>query len=214
MKNECEIVRDLLFSYNDEVVSEFSKEFIERHLKTCESCSKVLEEIKGDTVKYNEKKEINYLKKIKNKITIKNRVIMISSFILIISIILNIIVFISYYSIASTMEIYLKNDISEENRKDIEQVIMQKGDKIELIYKSKEEHLSEMKGKFGESQNLLERYEGKNNIFPSSYIVKANPKIIREIQDSILSMTGIITVNSYIDENPYLVFIGQFIGQF
>lgn len=91
---------------------------------------------------------------------------------------------------------------------------MQKGDKIELIYKSKEEHLSEMKGKFGESQNLLERYEGKNNIFPSSYIVKANPKIIREIQDSILSMTGIITVNSYIDENPYLVFIGQFIGQF
>lgn len=120
MKNECEIVRDLLFSYNDEVVSEFSKEFIERHLKTCESCSKVLEEIKGDTVKYNEKKEINYLKKIKNKITIKNRVIMISSFILIISIMLNIIVFISYYSIASTMEIYLKNDISEENRKDID----------------------------------------------------------------------------------------------
>ena len=34
MKNECDIVKDLLFSYNDGVLSEASKNFVEKHLKT------------------------------------------------------------------------------------------------------------------------------------------------------------------------------------
>lgn len=211
MKNECEIVKDLLFSYKDGVVSNSSKEFIEEHLKGCESCSKVLGEIKEDTVKCDEKKEIDYLKKVKNKITKKNKILMIGGIILIISIILNMIVFISYYSAASTMEIFLDNGISEANRKNIENIIKQKGEDIGIIYKSQEEHLKDMKEKFKENQNLLKGYEGENNIFPSSYIVTANPKTIKEIQYSVLSMPGVKTVNSYIDENPYEVFVGQFI---
>ena len=38
MKNECDIVKDLLFSYKDGVLSDTSKELVENHLKTCESC--------------------------------------------------------------------------------------------------------------------------------------------------------------------------------
>ena len=46
MKNECDIVEDLLFSYNDDILTNASKEFVEEHLKKCDKCKKVLEEIK------------------------------------------------------------------------------------------------------------------------------------------------------------------------
>ena len=37
MKNECAIVKDLLFSYNDGILSDTSKELVENHLKKCEN---------------------------------------------------------------------------------------------------------------------------------------------------------------------------------
>ena len=67
MKNECAIVRDLLFSYSDGVLSMTSKKLVEEHLTTCESCRKILEEIKQDEEKKSQIKEIDYLKVIKNK---------------------------------------------------------------------------------------------------------------------------------------------------
>ena len=42
----CEIVRDLLPLYHDEVVSEESRELVEEHLKTCAECRKMLEDIR------------------------------------------------------------------------------------------------------------------------------------------------------------------------
>ncbi len=47
MKNECNIIRDLLPLYAEDMVSEDSKEFVEEHLAKCESCKKELEEIKN-----------------------------------------------------------------------------------------------------------------------------------------------------------------------
>ena len=44
MKNECDIVKDLLFSYNDNILSNTSKEFVENHLKGCDECKKTLEQ--------------------------------------------------------------------------------------------------------------------------------------------------------------------------
>ncbi|SHJ76790.1 Putative zinc-finger [Hathewaya proteolytica DSM 3090] len=45
MKDSCEIIRDLLPLYHDEVCSEETKLMVEEHLKGCISCSKVLEDI-------------------------------------------------------------------------------------------------------------------------------------------------------------------------
>ena len=42
MKNECDIVQDLLFSYNDGVLSETSKELVEEHLKKCDKCKEIV----------------------------------------------------------------------------------------------------------------------------------------------------------------------------
>ncbi len=41
-KRECDIIKDLLPSYVDEICSEASKEWIEEHLKECEECRKTV----------------------------------------------------------------------------------------------------------------------------------------------------------------------------
>lgn len=70
-KNDCDIVQDLLPSYEQGVVHESSKEFIREHLKTCEKCKEMLEIIKeeekkdAEKEKIKEKFEINYLLKLK-----------------------------------------------------------------------------------------------------------------------------------------------------
>ena len=40
MRNECNIVRDLLPLYTEDMVSKDSREFVEEHLNRCEACRK------------------------------------------------------------------------------------------------------------------------------------------------------------------------------
>ena len=71
-KTECEIVQDLLLGYVDGVLNTESKKLVEKHLLKCDNCQTKLKEIKAD-INENEstqKKEIDYLKKIR----IKNRI--------------------------------------------------------------------------------------------------------------------------------------------
>ena len=46
----CEIVRDLLPSYIDELTSEMSTKAVDEHLKECENCQNILGEMKRDLV--------------------------------------------------------------------------------------------------------------------------------------------------------------------
>lgn len=73
-KTECEIVQDLLLGYIDGVLNKESKKLVEKHLKECKNCQKRLEEIKKDMKEdeNNQKKEIDYLKKIRRKSRIKS----------------------------------------------------------------------------------------------------------------------------------------------
>lgn len=68
---ECKIVQDLLPNYIDKLTSEESNEYINEHIKTCNECKKVLddmkEEIKSNS-KENDKRKIDYMKKVKNKL--------------------------------------------------------------------------------------------------------------------------------------------------
>lgn len=69
---ECKIVHDLLPSFIDKLTSKETNAFIEEHLKTCDSCKKVYEDMTRD-VKADKKiempKEVKYFKKFKTKIT-------------------------------------------------------------------------------------------------------------------------------------------------
>lgn len=73
-KTECEIVQDLLLGYVDGVLNTESKKLVEKHLEQCEKCSKKLNEIKSDIEENenNQKKEIDYLKKIRRKSIIES----------------------------------------------------------------------------------------------------------------------------------------------
>jgi hypothetical protein len=48
MNNICNIVRDLLPIYNDNLCSKDSKEFIEKHLNNCDSCKQYYYQLKED----------------------------------------------------------------------------------------------------------------------------------------------------------------------
>ena len=48
MNISCEIIRDLLPLYVDDVCSDDSRELVEHHLQDCESCRTELNDMKGD----------------------------------------------------------------------------------------------------------------------------------------------------------------------
>jgi hypothetical protein len=48
MKNNCDIVRDLLPLYLDDICNESSRKCVEEHIQGCEECRKLLQEIKTD----------------------------------------------------------------------------------------------------------------------------------------------------------------------
>lgn len=68
-KEECKIIQDLLPNYIENLTSRETNEYIENHLEECGECLKILkgmgEEITLD--KIDEKKKIDYLKKIKHR---------------------------------------------------------------------------------------------------------------------------------------------------
>jgi len=205
MKNECDIVSDLLFSYNDGVLSNTSKEFVEDHLKNCVECKQILEEIKKEN---NESKKstlrIDYLKRVKEKINKKNIIISMSLILLIIIIMFNIAVYKNYNYVSSTMEVYLTDDITDEQMETIKNRIMESSTNIELEYISKEKALEQMKDKLKNEENILDGYEN-NNVFPASFSIKTDTEV-EKIVDSIQNLPGIRQINTHIKDNPYALF--------
>ena len=206
MKNECDIVQDLLFSYNDGVLSETSKELVEEHLKKCDKCKKNLEEIKQESVKKNQVKEIDFFKKIKKNINKKNIIILVFFIILTIVILFNVQVYNNYNEIASTMEIYLKDDITDQQIENIKNKIIEKSDNIELEYVSKESALDRLKNNLEENENLLNNFDNQSNPIPASIEIKTDTKI-QTIVESIQDMPGIAHITTHINSNPYELYI-------
>ena len=211
MKNECDMVKDLLFSYNDGILSDTSKEFVENHLKICDNCNNTLKEIKQENNEINQKKEIDALKGVRKKITKKNIIISISLIFLLIIIIFNILIFKNYSEIASTMVIFLQDDITEEQLENIKTAITQNANEVEIKYVSKEEELEKIMDWLGEESNLLEVYNNsENNPLLASLEIKASTnKEIQSIVEAIQDMPGIRSISSYINWNPYELFISQ-----
>lgn len=70
MKNDlsCAVVRDLLPSYLDGVVSDETKAAVERHMENCPDCREALRRMKEpEEIAPAEEKEIDYLKKIRRR---------------------------------------------------------------------------------------------------------------------------------------------------
>lgn len=76
MKNECEIVKDLLPNYIEDLVSKETREYIDKHIKNCSKCKELLENMRESSTleeKQNVKEEeveIRHIKKYKRRIKI------------------------------------------------------------------------------------------------------------------------------------------------
>ena len=85
-KISCDIIKDVLPLYLDGVVSEATKEMVEEHLSSCDSCKKEAEILKQDIVLPSTKNiqlsEARVLKKLKSKFQKKNTIIFVSSVII------------------------------------------------------------------------------------------------------------------------------------
>lgn len=206
MKNECDIVGDLLFSYNDGILSNTSKELVEEHLKKCDKCKKILEEIKKENDEKNQVKEIDFFKRIKKNIKKKNIIILVVFIILMIVVLFNIQVYNNYNEISSTMEVYLKDDITDQQIENIKDKIIEKSDNTELEFVSKEKALERFKNNLGENENLLNGFNNQNNPIPASIKIKTDTKI-QIIVESIQDMPGIAHITTHINSNPYELYI-------
>lgn len=88
---ECNIVKDLLPLYIEELCSEDSQEYVEAHLKECKECKESFEYLKYSElcVEVVEKKEINAFKKLERYISGR---ILINYFLFLIAVILGVII--------------------------------------------------------------------------------------------------------------------------
>ena len=64
----CKIIKDLLPNYIEKMTSEETNRFVEEHLQTCENCKIALENMNIElNIEKVDNREINYLKKIRNR---------------------------------------------------------------------------------------------------------------------------------------------------
>lgn len=70
-RKDCKIVQDLLPNYIENLTNEETNLFIEEHLKECNNCNQILENMKKEVLKTDKeinKKEVNYIKKFSKKL--------------------------------------------------------------------------------------------------------------------------------------------------
>ncbi len=210
MKNECEIVQDLLFGYNDKTLRNTSKEFIENHLKECNECKEVLKQIQNDTEPEEEIEKINYFKKVRSKINRKNIFLLIALVLLTLVVLFNILVFVNYNNKASEMKIILKDNVTQEQLDNIEKIIKSNFKDVEIKYSSKEDELQKYKEKF---KNFMTGYDENNNSCSDMYYIKANINDIEKIDKLLQNVDYIKKVGTYTTANPYLLFIDKFVNK-
>ena len=206
MENKCDIVEDLLFGYADKTLTKTSKEFVEEHIKTCEKCKSTLKEIEKEGENEEQEIEIDYLKEINKKEKKKTILITIVSIFLISILIFNVLVFANYNMAKGEMQVFLKYEISSEEKEELETIIKSQGKDIEFKYNSAEEELEKMKQNLGDKLDLLNNYNNENNIFPASYKIIASKDEINKIESKIRNLDYIKQINSNTKLNPYEMF--------
>lgn len=78
--NECNIIKDLLPLYIDDVLSEDSREMVEKHLKECAKCADELNKMREENINIPlsadiQKKEVDIIKRLKKSILNKKIII-------------------------------------------------------------------------------------------------------------------------------------------
>jgi len=175
MKNECELVQDLLIGYSDNTLHEQSKKIVENHIKHCNNCQNLLSDLRQDTIIENNDKELDYLKKFNKKINTKKIIISILLILLILLIIFSLTISLS----PTYIKVYLNDNITQEEIYTIKNKLENEY-KVKVTYTSKEEELEKMEKNIKGNSNILDGYEN-NNILPASFTIEIHKSKIEEI---------------------------------
>ena len=98
---------------------------------------------------------------------------------------------------AQGIQVFIKNEATQEQIEDLEQKIRKIDGVSKTEFVSKEAALNQMKERFGDKKDLLEGYEGENNIFTASYIVSLTDlKLSKTVQDQILTFNMVKKITS------------------
>ncbi len=102
---ECKIIQDLLPNYIDKLTSEETNKFVEEHLKNCEECKKILNDMQKEVVVDGEKieeREVKYIKKFGNRFKILKITLMLITILII------------AFAISTVREVIILSDIDKK----------------------------------------------------------------------------------------------------
>ena len=95
------------------------------------------------------------------------------------------------------MEVFIQNEATDEQISNLEDNIKALDGINTVTFKSKQEALDLMKENLKDNQDLLEGYEGENNIFPASFVVTLTDlSLATEIETKIGAMENVKKITS------------------
>ncbi len=214
MKKECDIVQDLLFGYVDNTLKLGSKELVEEHLKNCKKCKEIFEKLREND-ENEDNIEIDGLKKVNKEMRNRKHIIVFLIIMFIFFVIFNVIVFVKYISDAGRIQVYLKDEISQEEMTEVEKIISNIDKDASICYVSKkialEEFRTRMKYKDEESAKLLDGYSDENSPFPPYIIISSNLSKIDKIIEEVSQLDEVKKITSLKNINPYVYFVSTFL---
>ena len=101
---------------------------------------------------------------------------------------------------------YSKIQNCKQELENIKNKITEKDSNAQIEYISKQQELEKIKSKMKDNQNVLDEYNEENNPLPASFEIKTNADI-KNIVDSIQEMPGIAQIVTYINANPYELYL-------
>ena len=109
----------------------------------------------------------------------------------------NINYFVKEIETAQGIQVCVKSEATKENIEELGEQIRKIDGVSTIEFVSKEKALEQMKEKFGDSKDLLEPYEGDDNIFTESYIVTLTDlSKSQDVQNQILTFDMVKKINS------------------
>lgn len=95
------------------------------------------------------------------------------------------------------IEVFIQNEATDDQIEMLEQKIKALDGINTVVFKSKQNALDSMKENLKDNQELLEGYEGENNIFPASFVVTLTDlSLATEIEAKIESMENVKKITS------------------
>lgn len=99
------------------------------------------------------------------------------------------------------MEVFIYDETTDEQREQFETEIKALDGVNTVVYKNKQQALDSMKERMNNKPELLEGYEGENNIFPASFVVTlTNLERSKTIEDDILRIGAKIATSGRSEE--------------